>query len=91
MIKRTTSRRRVALNKYLGIKPGSVSLLSLINDQGKSVELLIDCKVWAQDHLQCHPLVNTETLVLDQVAISQFLKLTGHKLSIIDVPLILKS
>ena len=78
------------LNKYLGIKPGSVSLLSLMNDRNKSVELLIDRKVWEQNHLQCHPLVNTETLILDQIAIKQFLSFTGHNLSLVDVPLLEK-
>src|SRR6266481_5288301 len=37
------------LQKYLGITPGSVSLLALINDQAGAVEFVIDRALWEAD------------------------------------------
>ncbi|MDE1464235.1 prolyl-tRNA synthetase associated domain-containing protein [Spartinivicinus poritis] len=74
------------LNQYLGIEPGAVSLLSLINDQNQSVELLIDKDVWACSTMQCHPLINTSTLVISMHAIEKFIRATGHELQLISIP-----
>ena len=52
------------LQKHLGITPGSVSLLALINDQAGAVEFVIDRALWVADAVQAHPLVNTATMVL---------------------------
>ena len=52
------------LEKYLGTTPGSVSILGVINDPDGLVELIIDQDVWQSETLQCHPLVNTSTLVI---------------------------
>ena len=52
------------LEKYLGTTPGSVSILGVINDPDGLVELIIDRDVWQSETLQCHPLVNTSTLVI---------------------------
>ncbi|MCX4027038.1 prolyl-tRNA synthetase associated domain-containing protein [Endozoicomonas sp. SM1973] len=74
------------LKQYLGIEPGAVSLLSLINDQNQSVELLIDKDVWACPTMQCHPLVNTSTLVIPMHAVEKFIRATGHELQLILIP-----
>lgn len=74
------------LKKYLGIEPGSVSLLALHNDEDHAVELVIDKEIWKQEELQCHPLVNTSTLVVKLTELKKFLELTGHKPNIIDLP-----
>lgn len=72
------------LNKYLGVMPGSVSLLALNNDRGCNVELLIDNDVWQQAAFQCHPLINTETYVLTKAQSQLFLQSTGHEVCVID-------
>lgn len=72
------------LGKYLGVTPGSVSLLALNNDTEQHVELLIDNDVWQQDAFQCHPLINTETYVLTKAQSQLFLQSTGHDARIID-------
>lgn len=74
------------LKRYLGVNPGHVSLLALINDQRNEVELLVDQEVWEENAFQCHPLVNTETYVLDKTDVLNFLGLTGHKPLAISVP-----
>lgn len=73
------------LQKYLGVTPGSVSLLGLINDTGHAVEVIIDEKLWGQD-FQCHPLVNTASLVISNEGIQRFLKTTGHAYRLLTVP-----
>lgn len=73
------------LMKYLGISPGAVSLLALINDQDEQVSVIFDRETWQQPHLQCHPLVNTATLVIAREHIEQFLKLTGHTVVLVDL------
>lgn len=65
------------LQKYLGVTAGAVTLLGLINDAEHTVEVIIDEKLWGNT-LQCHPLVNTATLVIPPEGIKQFLEATGH-------------
>ena len=74
------------LKKFLGVDPGAVTLLGLINDEDCCVEVVFDEDVWKEEQLQCHPLVNTATLVISHVDIERFLKATGHEARIIAVP-----
>ena len=74
------------LKKYLGVDPGSVSLLAVINDTHKAVEVIIDKVLWKSKAFQFHPLVNTTTLVISRDDLKRFLHQTGHKLQILDVP-----
>jgi Ala-tRNA(Pro) deacylase len=74
------------LARYLGLTPGSVTLLGLINDPTHQVSLLIDAEVWQADAWRCHPLVNTATLVIPRTGIERFLALTGHQARILEVP-----
>lgn len=74
------------LQDVLKLKPGAVSLLALRNDRQHRVTLLIDEDVWAQEAMQCHPLVNTATLVMSKPEINKFLAITGHEPQIITLP-----
>jgi Ala-tRNA(Pro) deacylase len=73
------------LQKYLGVEPGSVTVLGLINDTEHAVEVFIDKSLWGQD-FQAHPLVNIATLVINNEGIKKFFEATGHEYKIIDVP-----
>jgi Ala-tRNA(Pro) deacylase len=66
------------LHRYLGIEPGAVSPLALINDREHKVELWIDQDLWQADSIQCHPLVNTATWILTPADLISFLRQTGH-------------
>lgn len=46
----------------LGVTPGSVSVLGLMNDSARRVNLVIDKDVLAGDYIRCHPCKNTSTL-----------------------------
>lgn len=74
------------LDKHLGILPGAVSLLALINDKSQAVEVLLDQEVWSAESVQCHPLVNTCTLVIRHHDLEKFLEATGHKAKIMALP-----
>jgi Ala-tRNA(Pro) deacylase len=74
------------LARYLGVDPGSVSLLGLVNDVNNEVEVVIDEALWQAQAFGCHPLVNTSTLVISREGIQRFFETTGHKIRILDVP-----
>ena len=74
------------LQKHLGIKPGSVSLLGLVNDEAHAVEFVIDRLLWEAEAVQAHPLTNTATMVVAHADLERFLAATGHAPRVIDVP-----
>lgn len=51
-----------AMQKYLDVMPGSVSVMGLMNDADNTVQLLIDSDVLQSDYLGCHPCMNTSSL-----------------------------
>jgi Ala-tRNA(Pro) deacylase len=70
----------------LGVTPGSVSMLALVNDRQGRCELVLDHPLWEADAVQCHPLTNTATLVVDHDDLARFLAATGHAPRVILVP-----
>jgi Ala-tRNA(Pro) deacylase len=74
------------LLKYLGVEPGSVSLLGILNDQAGEVEILIDEDLWKERYLLCHPLVNTSTLRLGREELVKLFQLSGHPFRLLPIP-----
>jgi Ala-tRNA(Pro) deacylase len=74
------------LQRHLGLKPGSVSLLGLVNDSAHAVEFVVDRTLWEADAVHAHPLVNTATMVVPHAGLERFLAATGHVPRVIDVP-----
>jgi Ala-tRNA(Pro) deacylase len=74
------------LRQHLGIEPGSVTLLALVNDTARAVEFVIDRSLWEAAAVQAHPLVNTSTLSLAHSDLERFLAATGHVPRVIDTP-----
>ena len=65
--------------KYLDIEPGAVSIMGLMNDRGRAVQLLIDEDVLKDEYIGCHPCVCTSSLKIRTADILQvFLPATGH-------------
>lgn len=50
------------MHQYLDITPGSVSVLGLMNDIEKKVQLLIDEDIVQEEYFGCHPCINTSSL-----------------------------
>ena len=68
-----------AMEEYLDILPGSVSVMGLMNDTENCVQLLIDEDILASELVGCHPCVNTSSLsfrVHDLIDV--FLPAVGH-------------
>jgi Ala-tRNA(Pro) deacylase len=74
------------LRSHLGLDPGAVTLLGLLNDVRGAVEVVIDEELWEADVFRCHPLVNTSSLAISREDIERFIHLTGHETQIIDIP-----
>jgi len=74
------------LKKYLGVDPGSVTVLATINDSDNAVELYFDKVLWEEKVFQFHPLVNTSTLLISREDLRRFFELTGHEVRLLDVP-----
>jgi Ala-tRNA(Pro) deacylase len=70
----------------LGLTPGAVTVLALVNDPARRVELLVDSDYWPASAYLCHPLVNTATLVIDHAGMLRFLALTGHTPRVVTIP-----
>jgi Ala-tRNA(Pro) deacylase len=73
------------LLRHLGVTPGAVSLLALVNDPGGNVEVIIDRELWAGVDIQAHPLVNTATVVMAIADMERFVAHTGHRIQFVDV------
>ncbi|PIE36540.1 aminoacyl-tRNA deacylase [candidate division KSB3 bacterium] len=74
------------LEKYLGVTPGSVTILGVLNDNDHDVEVIVDREVWEAEAVCCHPLINTSTLVIAQDMLAKIFHLTGHDVQVLDIP-----
>ena len=52
------------MEALLGVHPGSVSVLGLMNDTDGKVRLVIDSDLLKEEHFGCHPCVNTSSVKL---------------------------
>ena len=52
------------MEQFLDITPGSLSVLGLMNDREKQVQLLIDGDILKGEFFGCHPCINTSSLRL---------------------------
>ena len=75
------------LKRFLGVEPGSVTPLSLVNDQARAVQLVLDRGVADGGPVNAHPLVNTMTTALAPADLLRFFEATGHTPRWLDFPL----
>ena len=67
------------MEEYLGLLPGSVSVIGLANDKTHAVRLLIDKDLLAQTEIGVHPCINTASLAITtKDLLEKFLPHTGH-------------
>ncbi len=50
------------METLLDVTPGSLTVLSLMKDKEKKVNLLIEENVFKEEYFACHPMVNTATV-----------------------------
>ena len=75
------------LKRTLGVEPGSVTPLAMINDQARAVRLVLDRGVADGGPVNAHPLVNTMTTALAPADLLRFFDATGHTPRWLDFPL----
>lgn len=73
-----------AMEKYLDITPGSLSVLGLMNDKEKAVRLLIDSDVTQDDYIGCHPCINTSSLrIKTEDMMNKIIPAMGHYITLV--------
>ena len=70
------------LQKYLGIRPGSVSPFALLNDVEDVVNFYIDEKLIQSDIINYHPLINTSTVSIKTNDFVSFILEKNKKINI---------
>jgi Ala-tRNA(Pro) deacylase len=73
------------LMKYLGVTPGAVSPMGLINDTDRQVRVYLDRDLKAAARISFHPNVNTSTLVVSIADFERFLASCGNAVGYISV------
>lgn len=71
--------------RYLGVKPGSVSLFNLVNDTDKEVTLFVDSKLLDVEKVSFHPNDNRASLVISSRDMLKFIENCGNKYEIMDL------
>ena len=67
------------LMEMLGVRPGAVSPLTLINDPDHKVSLLVDTALQTDQRIYAHPLVNDITLGIEGGSLSRYFAHLGHE------------
>ncbi len=67
------------LEAVLGVSPGSVTPLALINASAASVTVVVDRAIMDLAEVNCHPLENTATIRLATADLIRFIEESGHE------------
>lgn len=75
------------LNNLLGVKPGSVTPMGLINDSSLKVEFLIDTDLKTEDIFACHPCLNNASIIMKLSDLTdKFIPATKHGVKWVTLP-----
>ena len=71
--------------RYLGVRPGSVSLFTLVNDQNHEVTLFVDKYLLEAEKVSFHPNDNRASLVITRDDMMKFIKQIGNPYEIVEI------
>ena len=71
------------MQRYLGVKPGSVSLFGLVNDENKEVILFVDETLTKVDKVSFHPNDNRASLVISSEDMKKFINEIGNEYEVL--------
>lgn len=75
------------MERLLGVTPGSVSLLGLMNDREGKVRLLVDRDLPGDEYFGCHPCINTSSLRIAMRDVREkLLPALEHKPTFVELP-----
>jgi Ala-tRNA(Pro) deacylase len=72
------------LQEVLGVTPGSVTALALMNDTQRRVKPVLDARLMDHAVIGCHPLRNDQTTCLKPQDLVKFMKNMGYDPLIVD-------
>jgi Ala-tRNA(Pro) deacylase len=72
------------LYEVLGIRPGAVSPLAVVNDDARRVLVVLDQAMLRVDPLNYHPLTNEMTTAIGPQGLIAFLRASGYQPTVID-------
>lgn len=73
------------LEKYLKVKPGSISSFAVLNDDGREVVVVFDRELVGEKHFALHPNENTATIYIDFADVERVVKEHGNKIVYADI------
>jgi Ala-tRNA(Pro) deacylase len=71
--------------RTLGVIPGAVTPLGVVNDVGGEVSLVLDQGIFQFDVVNVHPLVNTMTVAMAPSEVVRFAEHCGHSPRVVDL------
>ncbi len=84
-VKRLSFGKEDALFEHLGVRPGSVTVFSVMNDAPGAVRLVLDKALFDHEHVWFHPLRNTASVRVRPDALLAFARATGHEPTVLDL------
>lgn len=76
------------MEAILGVHPGSVTVLALMNDKENKVQLVMDKPIFESPFVSCHPCISTSTLTVKTEALLQkLLPAIHHEPIVVDLPI----
>ena len=82
--KRLSFGKEEYLYAHLGVRPGSVTLFSIINDPDQAVTLILDAALLKHSRVNFHPLENTATTGISSEDMLRFIKAMGRAPILVD-------
>ena len=72
--------------ELLGVHPGSVTVLGLMNDKENKVQLVMDKPIHEAENVACHPCISTSTLCFSMAdLLEKLLPAMHHEPIIVDL------
>lgn len=68
-----------AMLRYLGVRPGSVTPLAVLNDAEGAVRLVMDARLFSLPLINIHPLINTMSVDIAPETVAQLATECGHE------------
>lgn len=77
----------VMMERLLGVSPGAVTPLGLVNDTERRIRVAVDRDLLSCAMAGCHPGVNTSTVRLALTdLLERYIPSTGHDVTLVDLP-----
>ena len=73
------------LFEELGVLPGAVTPLSVINNKKKNINIFLDAEMSGEDAIFCHPLVNDRTISLSHQNLLTYFDYLGLSFETVDL------